>query len=261
MNRDPRRDGVTAGAKTDQITSKPTTGSPRSFQRLARAIAQVSETTDPLAAALAYARAEWPVFPCSPEDKKPLTRFGFKDATTEAKQLCRWSEKWPHAMIGLRTGPEAGVFVLDVDRNAPGGFDGFAALSVLENQYGTLPETLRSVTPRTGSHYYFFWRDGIKNSAGRLGASLDVRGDGGYVILPPSRRADGKGYEWAETSSPVPIEAPQWLLDLLLAPKKPHRHCKQTIGRTAMPPHTHVRRLRANVTVSPRLSQDKETKR
>ena len=191
-----------------------------SLQLLARAIALADETANPLAPALAYASSGWPLFPCSPTDKSPLTRFGFKDATTEIAQLRKWWEKWPDAMIGLRTGREAGVFVLDVDRDETSGIDGFVALAALEKRYGNLPETLRSTTPRGGSHYFFSWRDGIKNSAGRLGAGLDVRGDGGYVILPPSHRADGQGYDWAETSAPTPIEAPQWFVDGLLAPKE-----------------------------------------
>src|SRR6516165_9045474 len=191
-----------------------------SLQRLARAIALASETADPLAHVVAYASSGWPLFPCSPTDKSPLTRFGFKDATTEIAQLRKWWEKWPDAMIGLRTGPDAGVFVLDVDRDETSGIDGFVALAALEKRYGNLPETLRSTTPRGGSHYFFSWRDGIKNSAGKLGAGLDVRGDGGYVILPPSHRADGQGYDWAETSAPTPIQAPQWFVDGLLAPKE-----------------------------------------
>jgi hypothetical protein len=53
-----------------------------------------------------------------------------------------------------------------------------------------------------------------------LGLGLDVRGDGGYVILPPSQRDDGGGYKWTELSAPGPSEAPQWLINLLIAPKE-----------------------------------------
>jgi hypothetical protein len=218
MSRHPRRDGVTAGAKADRFEQSQLTASPVSTQCFRRAIADASATDEPLIAALAYTRAGLPVFPCSPQDKKPLTRFGFKDATTQEKQIRTWWGRWPDAMIGSPTGAETGVFVLDVDWNER--TDGFPALASLERQYGNLPETLRSVTPRGGSHYFFRWRDGIKNTAGKLGLGLDVRGNGGYVILPPFRRDDGKSYEWAETSAPAPVEASQWLIDLLLASKE-----------------------------------------
>ena len=177
MNKHPRRDGIAAGAEADQFERFQFTASPASTQRLHRAVADASETDELLIAALAYARAGLPVFPCSPQDKKPLTRFGFKDATTQEKQIRTWWGRWPNAMIGSPTGPETGVFVLDVDRNDR--TDGFAALASLEKQYGNLPGTLRSVTPRGGSHYFFWWRHGIKNTAGKLGIGLDVRGDGG----------------------------------------------------------------------------------
>jgi hypothetical protein len=218
MNENPRRDGVTAGAKADQFEQFQLTASPVSTQRFHRAVADVSETDDLLIAALAYARAGLPIFPCSPKNKQPLVLCGFKDATTQEKQIRTWWSRWPDAMIGLPTGAETGVFGLDVDRNER--TDGFAALASLEKQHGNLPETLRSVTPRGSAHYFFTWHDAIKNTAGKLGLGLDVRGDGGYVILPPSRRDDGKSYEWTETSAPTPIEAPRWLIDLLLAPKE-----------------------------------------
>jgi hypothetical protein len=121
-------------------------------------------------------------------------------------------------MIALATGPHNGIFVLDVDVDLEKGIDGFASLAALEMEHGKLPETSRSVTPR-GMHLYFAWRDGIKNSVGKLGVGLDVRATGGSIIAPPSRRSDGQPYQWAETSAPAPIEAPQWLIDGLLAPK------------------------------------------
>jgi RecA-family ATPase len=198
--------------------------------KFACAIAQASEAREPIIAALTYARAGLPVFPCS-QDKAPLTHFGFKDATTEIGQIRNWWSRWPRAMIGVRTGRESGVFVLDVDVDTEQNIDGFVALAVLEKRHGNLSETLRSVTPRGGSHYYFYWHEGIKNSAGKLGDGLDVRGEGGYVILPPSGRVDGKCYDWAETSAPAPIEAPAWLIELLTAHKEKPGSAQQTNGR------------------------------
>ena len=123
------------------------------------------------------------------------------------------------------------MFVLDVDVDTEQNIDGFLALAALEKRHGNLSETLRSVTPRGGSHYFFNWHAGIKNSAGKLGDGLDVRGQGGYVILPPSGRTDGKCYSWAETSTPAPIEPPEWFIELLTAPKEKPGSGKQTNSR------------------------------
>jgi hypothetical protein len=174
---------------------------------------------DPLAAVLAYAAAGLPVFPCSPQNKQPLTLRGFKDATTEGAQVREWLKKWPLAMIGVPTGQISGLLVLDVDVDPAENIDGFATLGDLERYHGAIPDTLSSTTPRGGRHYYFAWHSGIRNSAGKLGNGLDVRGDGGYIILPPSCREDGKCYEWSEASAPIPLEAPKWLIDL--AGRKP----------------------------------------
>jgi hypothetical protein len=217
-NESPPRGQNAAGVKADEFQQS--TASLLSFQRIARAIAAVGESTTPLDAALAYAKEGWPVFPCSSANKRPHTVCGFKDATTELRQVRNWWDRWPEALIGLPCGTKSGVFALDVDVEWEKNIDGFVALSRLEKQHGALPETLRSVTPRGGSHYFFHWRDGIKNSASKLGEGLDIRGEGGYVILPPSHRFDGKDYTWAETSAPTPAEPPEWLVDLLLA-KKP----------------------------------------
>jgi hypothetical protein len=82
----------------------------------------------------------------------------------------------------------------------------------LEADHGALPETLTSITPRGGEHHFFQWKSDIKNSCSKLGPGLDVRGDGGYVVIPPSVRADGTPYRWSGEAS-HPVEAPQWLID------------------------------------------------
>jgi hypothetical protein len=88
-------------------------------------------------------------------------------------------------MVAIRTGPESGVWVLDVD--VP---DGHASLGLLESEHGELPPTLSALSPSGGEHFYFLWVDGIKNTAGKLGPDLDTRGQNGYIIAPPSIRAD-----------------------------------------------------------------------
>jgi hypothetical protein len=142
--------------------------------------------------AMEYANAGGAVFPCEPKGKKPLTPHGLKDATTNAEQIRRWWTETTDANIGIPTGSQNGLIVFDVD-----GPEGEASLAALESKYGPLPKTLASKTAR-GRHLYFRHPGGseIKNSAGKLGAKLDVRGDGGYVISPPSVHETGAVYEW-----------------------------------------------------------------
>ena len=151
-----------------------------------------------LEAALEYAQRAIPVFPCNPLDKKPLTKNGFKDATTDEQQIRAWWGQWPNALIGMPTGPRSGTWVLDVDVDSAKGTDGTIALAKLIAQHGVLPPTLTSITPRTGRHFLFTWDSAveIRNSTSKVGPGIDVRGDGGYICLPPSPRADGVRYQW-----------------------------------------------------------------
>ena len=147
---------------------------------------RIFETT-----ALAYTRRGWRVFPCAPRGKVPLTAHGLKDASTDEKQLTDWWDRWPSANIGVATGAESGFFVLDVD-----GKDGNESLATLEREHGPLPTTVEAKTGGGGRHLLFKHPgQAVKNSAGRLGPGLDVRGDGGYIVAPSSIHPTGKSYE------------------------------------------------------------------
>ena len=129
-------------------------------------------------------------------------------------------------MIGVPTGPISGVFVLDLDVDPQKGVDGRKAYKELWIDNGGPPETIFQVTPRGGLHFIF--RDegsGIRNSAGKLGPGIDVRGDGGYIIIAPSVMTGGNAYRWiAGGKGPGlrgAMRAPEWLLDLCLGRKRP----------------------------------------
>lgn len=160
--------------------------------------------------ALWYAAQGWPVFPCT-VDKKPRVKGGFKSASTETTTIESWWSQWPDASIGCPTGPCSGFWVLDIDLPA-----GPTSLADLEDKHGTIPDTLTQTTGSGGRHYLFPWPEdrAIRNSAKQLAPGIDVRGDGGYIILPPSNHPDGNAYAW--NGSPLaPLHpAPQWLLDL-----------------------------------------------
>ncbi len=168
-----------------------------------------------LKAALYYVESlAWPVFPCR-RDKRPMTANGFLDAVVDHDQVRTWWTESPEASIGIPTGPRSMVWVLDVDQP-----DGPAALAALEEKHGPLPATVEQQTGGGGRQFFFKWHDGltIRNSAKKIGAGLDVRGDGGYVIVPPSGHPSGNTYAWARGRAPWDHEiadAPAWLVELV----------------------------------------------
>lgn len=159
--------------------------------------------------ALTYAlKMNWKVFPCK-RDKTPLTVNGFKNASSDQGQVTEMWQEHPEASIGLPTGPDNGVWVLDIDLKS----GGFESLAKLEEQHGPLPETLKQKTGGGGAQYVWKWNGReIRNSAGKIAPGIDVRGNGGYVILPPSGHPSGGTYEWL--TKKTPIEAPDWLAEL-----------------------------------------------
>ena len=161
-----------------------------------------------LKAALAYAKRGVPVFPCEPGAKRPLTHNGHWDATTDPRAIERWWKRWPTANVGVPTGKKSGLAVLDVDL----GSDGPKSLAKLEGASVPAPKTIRVRTGGGGTHIYFRYPGDveIRNSAGLLGSGLDVRGEGGYVVVPPSRTRDP--YEWLDSS---PLAEASWLVERL----------------------------------------------
>jgi Bifunctional DNA primase/polymerase, N-terminal len=157
-------------------------------------------------AALAYARRGVPVFPCEPGAKRPLTRNGHWDATTDPRIIERWWKRWPSANVGVPTGKKSGVVVLDVDDG------GLESLAKLERAGAAAPKTARARTGGGGIHVFFRYPRGteIRNSAGLLGPGLDVRGEGGYVVVPPSRTQSS--YQWVDRS---PLAEASWLIEHL----------------------------------------------
>jgi putative DNA primase/helicase len=162
-----------------------------------------------------YAAKGWSVFPV--KKKIPTTPHGFKDAVNIPEAVEALFKKYPGDGIALATGKVSGVFVLDVDiKNDAGGDD---TLRELEHKHGELPETVQSKTASGGSHYFFKYPEsGIGSNASIVGKGLDVRGDGGYVVAPPS-----PGYAWEVSHHPDDItfaKAPEWLLEAARRTKK-----------------------------------------
>ncbi len=139
-----------------------------------------------LEAALEYARRGIPVFPVKPKGKAPLTRNGFKDATTDEKQILAWWEKWPNANIGLVPGP-AHLVVIDID--------GEEGLEFARERHWLEKETPSVVTAR-GRHFYYAKPPDSHIRYASLHPEIDIRSDSGYVLAPPSIHPSGHVYVW-----------------------------------------------------------------
>lgn len=126
--------------------------------------------------------------------KRPLVKAWQDVATVDPKSIEEWWDRWPEANIGIATGAKSSVWVLDVDVKKE---DGFASLRKLDQELGGLPETLKAKSGSGGLHLYFRYEQGsrIPSRTGVL-PGLDVRGDGGYIVAPPSLHISGNHYEW-----------------------------------------------------------------
>ena len=181
--------------------------------------------------ALDYARRGWPVFPCKPTNKAPFFEGGFHVATTDEETIRKWWGYWPRAMIGVPMGSRSGVWAVDPDppkkSEEP---DGRAIWASLLQEHGKLPATHTEVTPRDGQHIFFKWDPDrpVTNSPGALAkTNIDIRGEGGYVIVAPSVCiGDGSAKNMAgQYCVAEPLDffhfatGPDWLYDLIR--KKP----------------------------------------
>lgn len=196
--------------------------------------------------ALRYASLGRAVFPLAPNTKIPLIPktqggHGCNDATLDIAVIEAWWRGCPKANVGIATGPISGFWVLDVDPfTSPRATEWLAAMV---DRYGPLPVTPEARTLKGGRHICFLWDDEYpvgnrcepRDDSGEKILGLDVRGDGGYIVAPPSYVIDEKWgktwkgkYEWLPDRklSEVPLaKAPQWLVDVVM--KKASKHGPQ----------------------------------
>ena len=147
--------------------------------------------------ALHYAGLGLAVFPIKPRSKQPLTAHGFKDASKDQQQIDQWWSRWPDANIGIATGSASGgLVVIDLDIDDSKGLDGRVTLREWETQHGNLPdETWTAITGRGGCHYFYHDTATVRNRTG-IYKGIDVRGEGGYIVAPPSIHPNGNTYTW-----------------------------------------------------------------
>jgi len=155
---------------------------------------------------------------CHSPGKHPRTENGLHEASLDEQQITKWWHTWPNANIGVATGSVSGIFVIDID-----GEDGEDTFSLLEDELGSLPETWISLTGGGGRHIVFKHPGNvqIKNRV-NLAPAVDIRGDGGYIVVPPSNHSSGKDYAWEISSHPRDIslsECPEsWMRMILSGP-------------------------------------------
>lgn len=159
---------------------------------------------------------------CSSPGKHPRTFTGFKEATRDRQKITEWWQENPLSNIAIRTGEESGVIVLDIDERN----DGYNSLSKLEEEYGELPFSMKVMTGGGGVHIYFKYPGfEVKSSIHAFGADypgIDVKGDRGYVVAPPSNHISGTDYKW-EHQGDLP-DVPDWLLGLIKEEERPPAH-------------------------------------
>ncbi len=172
---------------------------------------------------------------CSRIGKHPITPHGVKDCSKDESVIRGWWEQFPGANIGIATGWKSSLLVLDVDE---GGMDTLAERKI------ALPSTVVCLTGR-GAHYYFCMPSGhLGNRENLLGSpqektGLDVRGDGGYVLAPPSLHRSGRLYTWEcdQGAGEIPLaEIPSFVLNAYLDSSGNGKSKKEDDGESIIPP-------------------------
>jgi hypothetical protein len=173
-----------------------------------------------LEAALYYASKGMQIFPSPPGTKKSYKSAKYSNGpwgkTTDPADIRRNFLKWPDANVCIAMGPDSGYFVLEVDTPKGHNVDGIASLRALEAQHSPLPETRQAISPTGSIHYYYKWptTGTISNSASMIGPGIDIRGEGGMVVAPPSLKPGVGAYSW-HNEHPA-VDAPEWLLALMV---------------------------------------------
>lgn len=144
---------------------------------------------------------------CKSPGKHPRVGAWQQEASADESKVRAWFGFWPDSSYGIATGEGSGVWVLDVDPR----HEGQDALAKLRAERGELPDTLTVRTGSGGWHVYFKHVQGLRNSGGKIGPGIDVRGEGGYVVGPGCPHASGMHYEAARGGAIA--DAPAWLVE------------------------------------------------
>ena len=191
-----------------------------------------------------YLKHDLPVFPlhdmaggkcscgkhCASPGKHPRTADGFKSASSDPDQIREWLKKWPGCNWGMATGQQSGIIVIDID----GKSDGFESWDALRNEHPEPIETPIVTTggDQRGEHWYFGYPESglIKSSSGKLGRGLDIRSDGGYVVIPPSATVYSYEFDLSFQDAELAF-LPAWLREKLIAIPEERERVGERIGQ------------------------------
>lgn len=196
---------------------------PLSFPGNCDTLTLAETPTTPEQTAEALASFGWRIVPIAPGMKHPAGLNNWQENATDDLATIRdwYSGPFQGYGLGVATGPGSGIWALDIDTHD--GLDGYNELKQLTALNGPLPQTVQSATGGGGAHILFTWdpnRPITNGMANRLAGGLDIRGEGGQIVLPPTIHPSGRPYEWITNPFTTDIaEAPEWLYDLLLAPE------------------------------------------
>lgn len=175
-----------------------------------------------LAHAYAYTALQWRVIPIPQGSKHPALNDWVQVASLDPATIDQWWTRWPGNGLGIVTGqirPGVWLVVIDVDDRPAAGIFGSDTLADLEHEHGRLPDTVEAHTGSGGRHIYLEFPCEIRNDqAGLLGPGLDLRGEGGQVLAPPTIHPNGNPYLWEADHAPweIPVaDAPAWLVEVL----------------------------------------------
>lgn len=192
-----------------------------------------------------YAERGWKVLPlhsmknssctcenahCASAAKHPRVKEWQKSDAPDAAKINEWWSRWPDANIGIATGNASRLFVVDIDPR----HNGKESFQKLIEKFGVLPKTLTTHTGGGGFHLFFRTpNESIPNRTGIL-PGIDIRGDGGYIVAPPSIHSSGKPYTWASQKNTGLIVPPHWLIDLILKRQKSYTHSHYQVTNSVM---------------------------
>jgi hypothetical protein len=162
--------------------------------------------------ALRYAGYHWSVIPMRPRDKRPMIKWQiYQQRLADVDEITGWYNRWPDANIGIVTGTISGLVVLDIDPR----HGGDQSLAQWDLEHGPLPPTIEATSGGGGRHIYFRHPGGLIHNRVGLVAGIDLRGDGGCIVVPPSIHSSGSAYRWTSGHEPgnaTLAEMPGWLL-------------------------------------------------
>lgn len=157
-----------------------------------------------------YRELGFSVVPCSPptkdeqgkDTKKPRINWAeYQEKQATESKINEWFKRWPDSRIGLVTGEISNLFVIDLDTEQ--------AKIKIDEEF--IPDSLIlpvAQSPSGGYHYYFQYEKGLSNKTNIDGLGLDTRGEGGFIMAPPSPGLAGSQYKWVEGLEIWQVETP-----------------------------------------------------